>query len=101
LVLKRTVTAMDDYESAFAALSRGQPASFRDFLLAAPNRFIALGEAIGVVKHMMALWGFRFPAGVAPAMDADDALATLQDFERMLAGAELTQDESAVELALG
>jgi hypothetical protein len=101
LVLTRTVAAMDDYESAFAALSRGQPGSFRDFLLSAPGRFIALGEAIGVVKHMQSLWGFRFPAGAAPAMDADDALSTLQDFDRMLTGAELTQDENAVELALG
>ncbi|MBX9746950.1 MAG: hypothetical protein K2X34_08620, partial [Hyphomonadaceae bacterium] len=100
LVLKRTAEAMDDYESAFGALSRGQPASFRDFLLAAPGRFIALGEAIGAVKHMYSLWGFRFPAGAASSMDADDALGMFTDFERTLASAQLVQDEVAVELAL-
>lgn len=100
LVLKRTVQAMDDYESAFGALSRGQPASFRDFLLSAPGRFLALGEAIGAVKHMHSLWGFRFPTGITPSMDADDALAMLHDFDRTLASAQLMHDESAVELAL-
>jgi len=100
LVLKRTAKAMDDYEAAFNALSRGQPASFRDFLLAAPSRFLSLGEAIGAVKHMYSLWGFRFPAGTAPSMEADEALGMLHDFDRTLASAQLVQDENAVELAL-
>jgi hypothetical protein len=100
LVLKRTGEALQDYESSFAALSRGQPASFRDFLLAAPGRFLSLGEAIGVVKHMISLWGFRFPDGAAASIDADEALAMLVEFDRMLVGAELTQDESSIELAL-
>jgi len=100
LILKRTTDAMADYESAFGALSRGQPASFRDFLLAAPSRFIALGEAIGAVKHMHALWGFRFPPNTVAAIEADEAFGMLDEFDRVLESAELTQDQDALEMAL-
>jgi hypothetical protein len=36
----------------------------------------------------------------AASIDADEALAMLVEFDRMLVGAELTQDESSIELAL-
>jgi len=101
LVLQRTTEAMRDYESAFGALSRGAPMSFRDFLLGAPTRFIALGEAVGAMKHMHSLWGFRFPAGATWAMEADEALAMLGEFDRMLETAEFTQDKDGLELQVG
>ncbi len=101
LVLQRTTEAMRDYESAFGALSRGAPMSFRDFLLNAPSRFIALGEAVGAMKHMHSLWGFRFPPNTAAAMEADEALAMLGEFDRMLATAEFTQEQDGLELEVG
>lgn len=101
LVLQRTNEAMRDYESAFGALSRGAPMSFRDFLLSAPGRFIGLGEAIGAVKHMHSLWGFRFPPGATWMMEADEALTMLGEFDRMLATAELTQEQDGLELEVG
>ena len=101
LVLQRTQEAMRDYESAFGALSRGAPMRFRDFLLGAPGRFIALGEAIGAVQHMHSLWGFRFAPGTAAALDAGEALTMLGEFDRMLEAAELTQDQDGLELQIG
>ena len=92
---------MRDYESAFGALSRGAPMRFRDFLLGAPGRFIALGEAIGAVQHMHSLWGFRFAPGTAAALDAGEALTMLGEFDRMLEAAELTQDQDGLELQIG
>jgi hypothetical protein len=92
---------MREYESAFGALSRGAPMSFRDFLLSAPGRFVALGEAIGAMKHMHSIWGFRFPSDAPFVMEAEEALTMLGEFDRMLATAEFTQEHDSQELAIG
>ena len=101
LSLLRTHEAMREYESAFGALSRGAPMSFRDFLLSAPGRFVALGEAIGAMKHMHSIWGFRFPSDAPFVMEAEEALTMLGEFDRMLATAEFTQEHDSQELAIG
>ena len=75
--------------------------SFRDFLLSAPGRFIGLGAAIGAVEHMHSLWGFRFPPGATWMMEADEAFTMLGEFDRMLATAELTQEQDGLELEVG
>jgi hypothetical protein len=91
-VLNHASTAMRDYGAAFSAFSKGQSPGFRKFLLEAPARFIPLGEAIGAVKHIHSLWGFRFPEHSATRLDAPEARQFLQEFERMLTGVELISD---------
>ncbi|MEZ5996649.1 MAG: hypothetical protein R3C25_12955, partial [Hyphomonadaceae bacterium] len=94
-VLWRAGEALLDYDNAFAALARGQPNVLRDFLLSAPGRFVALGEAIGAVEHLHSLWGFRFPGKGAPAAEADELLGMLEEFDRMFAGAEMLRTDDA------
>lgn len=100
VALWRSAEALHDYESAFAALARGQAAGFRDFLLSAPGRFVALGEAIGAVEHMHSLWRFKFKGAATPTAEADDLAPILEEFDRMLAGAELIRDGDEADLML-
>jgi hypothetical protein len=53
------------YDRAYCSLTQdGKPTAFRDFLLSAPDMFMALGEQSGSVQHIMSFWRYRFP-GVA------------------------------------
>jgi hypothetical protein len=100
LALWRSAEALHEYETAFAALSRSQAVAFRDFLLSAPGRFVALGEAIGSVEHMHSLWRFKFKGAAAPTAEADDLAPILEEFDRMLSGAELIRDGAQADLML-
>jgi len=81
-----------DYGAAFASLTDGQPAAFRTFLLKAPSLFIPIGEAVGVVRHILSFWGYRFPGGGTAVMDGDEAIELLCEFEHTLAGVTFAQD---------
>lgn len=89
--LERVDETLLEYGAAFAALAEGQPAAFRTFLLKAPSMFIPIGEAVGVVRHIDSFWRFRFPAGAAPLMDADEAVEILHDFSATLTGLQFVQ----------
>lgn len=91
LAIERVDDTLLEYGVAFAALADGQPAAFRDFLLKAPELFIPIGEAVGVVRHIDSFWRFRFPGDVKPMMEADEAIEVLHDFESTVAGLELVQ----------
>ncbi len=70
------------YDDAFRALTaQGEPATFRDFLLRAPDMFISLGEKVGVISHIGSFWRYRFPPGRPPTCTVEEALDILQDFE--------------------
>lgn len=70
------------YDEAYAGLVRsGHPKSFRDFLLSAPQMFLALGENMAAISHVTSFWRYRFPEGPAGCADADELCAILQDFE--------------------
>jgi hypothetical protein len=70
------------YDDAFAALTaRGEPKTFRDFLLRAPDMFINLGEKVGVISHIGSFWRYRFPPGRPLTCSVEEALDILQDFE--------------------
>jgi hypothetical protein len=86
---RRVQDAIGEYAAAFAALSDGRPAVFRDFLLRAPTMFIPIGEAIGVIKHIQSFWRFRFPQGRAFLIPADEAFEVFTDFEATLGGMEV------------
>lgn len=73
------------YDAAFASLAAGIPGAFRDFLHNAPARFMPIGEAIGVIKHIQSFWSFRFPGQVVASLDVEEALEVFQEFEITLA----------------
>lgn len=93
LALQRVDDTLLQYGVAFAALADGQPTAFRDFLLKAPSLFIPIGEAVGVIRHIDSFWRFRFPEGVTPIMEGDEAIEVLHDFESTVAGVAFVKKE--------
>ncbi len=91
----RIETALLDYGAAFAGLSQGSPTVFRDFLLYAPSLFIPIGEAIGVIQHIKSFWQFRFPAGQAQLLQADEAFEIFSEFEANLGAMAVLHDGEA------
>lgn len=98
--LVRCKESLEDYEHAFKSLTQNRASAFRDFLLAAPSRFVALGEAVGALAHMHSHWRFRFPDAKNANIEADEMLNIAEEFARMLAGAELLQDGATADVML-
>jgi len=74
------------YDSAYAALTRdSQPAAFRDFLLSAPAMFVALGERVGALQHVISFWRYRFPPGKPALASPSELMDLLLDFEDSMA----------------
>ncbi|MBI1251915.1 MAG: hypothetical protein GC189_10630 [Alphaproteobacteria bacterium] len=70
------------YKGAFTSLTEGGASRFRDFLLKAPDLFIPMGEAIGLIKHVRSYWGYRFPKTGAAPLSADEAIELFDDLDR-------------------
>lgn len=70
------------YDRAFAELvQRGDPQAFRDFLLAAPGRFVELGNRLGSITHLVSFWTFRFPAQRRVYVTPEELADIFLDFE--------------------
>lgn len=70
------------YDKAYRGLTiDGQPTAFRDFLLAAPAMFMALGEQSGAVQHIVSFWRYRFPARRPTPVSPDELMDIFLDFE--------------------
>lgn len=70
------------YDKAYASLTvDGQPTAFRDFLLAAPDMFMALGEQSGAVQHIASFWRYRFPQGRRVSVSPEELMDIFLDFE--------------------
>lgn len=70
------------YDRAYCSLTQdGKPTAFRDFLLAAPEMFMALGEQTGSVQHIMSFWRYRFPKGRRVMVSPDELMDIFLDFE--------------------
>lgn len=79
-------TMLGVYDSAYRSLTLdGQPTAFRDFLLAAPDMFMALGEQSGAVQHIISFWRYRFPPGRSAPADPEELMDIFLDFEDGLA----------------
>ena len=73
------------YDKAYQSLTLdGQPTAFRDFLLAAPEMFMGLGEQTGAVQHIVSFWGYRFPLGRPAAISPEELMDIFTDFEDSL-----------------
>jgi hypothetical protein len=76
---------LDIYDVAFKELvDRGDPQAFREFLLAAPGRFLELGERLGAIAHLVSFWDYRFPAGRHSFVTPEEMADILMDFEQGL-----------------
>jgi hypothetical protein len=76
---------LDIYDRAFAKLvEKGDPQAFRDFLLAAPGRFVELGDRLGAINHLVSFWSFRFPATRRAVVTTDELADIFLDFENGL-----------------
>lgn len=91
--LQATVTSTIDgvnemlaiYDKAYASLTQdGQPTGFRDFLLAAPAMFMALGEQTGSVQHIVSFWRYRFPPRKPAMISPEELMDIFMDFEDSL-----------------
>ncbi|MET0293596.1 MAG: hypothetical protein ABW042_01150 [Phenylobacterium sp.] len=70
------------YDRAYLALTRdGDPITFRDFLLAAPQMFVSLGEQLGALQHVVSFWSYRFPDGRPPLIAPEEMMDLFLDFE--------------------
>ena len=100
--IARTVASVDKmldvYNCAYNSLTlEGQPMAFRDFLLAAPDMFMALGEQCGAVQHIVSFWRFRFQRGCATPVSPEELMDILLDFEDSLAF--LDEPEASLDVA--
>ncbi len=85
--VKAVMGYLKTYDAVFLQLTEGNAIAFRDFLLASPEMFMALGEGAGVLSHVATFWRYRFPAGKPLMASMGEILELLQDFESGL-GAE-------------
>jgi len=87
--VKKTVegvnTMLGVYDRAYRSLTvEGQPTGFRDFLLAAPQMFMALGEQTGAVQHIVSFWRYRFPPRRPSMIAPEELMDIFMDFEDSL-----------------
>ncbi len=85
--VKTVMGYLKNYDVVFQQLTQGNAAAFRDFLLASPEMFTALGEGAGTLSHVATFWRYRFPQGKPLMAPMGEILELLQDFEAGL-GAE-------------
>jgi hypothetical protein len=84
--LAKDVTAnLAIYDRAYAELTSGRPAAFREFLLAAPQLFSGLGVALGAVQHIASYWRYRFAVGAPQTVSGLELMDVFLDFEASLA----------------
>lgn len=82
IAIERTSQSIAMYDRAYEALTKeGKPSVFREFLLAAPERFLKLGEELGTLQHIVSFWRYRFTEGKPRLIDTEDLLDLLLDFE--------------------
>ena len=73
------------YDKAYEHLTQdGQPQTFREFLLKAPDLFTQLGERLGGIDHIVSFWRFRFLADTVPVISVDELIDIFMDFEASL-----------------
>jgi len=87
--VKKTVIGVNEmlasYDKAYRSLTQdGQPTAFRDFLLAAPRMFMALGEQTGAVQHIVSFWRYRFPLRKPHVVSPEELMDIFMDFEDSL-----------------
>jgi predicted DNA-binding protein YlxM (UPF0122 family) len=84
--LKRVRQIMSLYDEGLAGLTKnGNAGEFRNFLLEAPNLFIELGHAMGVISHIVSYWQHQFKPTQTEVVNVEEFLDLLKEFELGLA----------------
>ncbi|MCG9917163.1 MAG: hypothetical protein MH112_12505 [Phenylobacterium sp.] len=85
--MERAENIVGRYKTAYSALTVSkEPATFRAFLMSAPDMFVELGEYLGSLQHITSFWKYRFPAGRPRLILASDLAEMFVEFEDSLAG---------------
>lgn len=84
--LEQIEKIMNIYDQAYSELvTKGNPKSFREFLLTAPNLFQQLGGQLAVVNHMCHFWAYRFHGRYAnPQITGVELMDLFNDFQQGL-----------------
>lgn len=69
-----------DYTEAYGELLDGRANAFRDFLLTAPDRFIPIGESVGMLRHITSFWEFYVPKTDPRIVSGREALSLFSEF---------------------
>lgn len=72
------------YRQAYKELLEGKPKAFQEFLQNAPERFLEVGEAFGMIMHIKSFWRFRFN-DKSSVLPPDEALEIFRDFDLQFA----------------
>jgi len=73
------------YDEAYLELTtRENPLAFRNFLLAAPNMFVEIGERLGGIQHVTSFWRYRFPSKKPSTVPAEDLMELFDEFNSHL-----------------
>jgi hypothetical protein len=73
------------YDTAYRGLTQTQdPVGFRQFLLRAPQMFLDLGEAVGLLEHSVDYWGYRSKAIEPRRFSGDDYLMLISELKEGL-----------------
>jgi hypothetical protein len=70
------------YDNAYRGLTQTQdPVGFRSFLLRAPQMFIDLGEAVGLLEHSVEFWDYRSRMIEPRRFTGDDYLSLVAELK--------------------
>ena len=70
------------YDDGLAGLTKkGNAAEFRRFLLEAPDLFMELGHAMGMISHIVSYWRYQFRPNQADVTNVEEFLDLLKDFD--------------------
>jgi hypothetical protein len=88
--IERSGDILSLYDDGLAGLTKkGNAAEFRRFLLEAPGLFIELGNAIGMISHIVSYWRYQFRPNQSEVTNIEEFLDLLKDFDLGLSPREI------------
>ena len=80
--MKKTMASIKNYQDAYfeAMIYDEKPLMFREFLRDAPKQFQSLGASLGMMRHAVTFWRYRFGALKPASCTAQDFLEIMRDF---------------------
>ncbi|CAN1566127.1 hypothetical protein MCEMIH15_02922 [Caulobacteraceae bacterium] len=80
--IERTGDILSLYDDGLAGLTKkGNAAEFRRFLLEAPGLFIELGNAMGMISHIVSYWRYQFRPNQSEVTNVEEFLDLRKDFD--------------------
>jgi hypothetical protein len=83
--IERTGDILSLYDDGLAGLGKkGNAPEFCRFLLEAPGLFIELGNAMGMISHIVSYWHYQFWPSQSEVTNVEEFLDLLKDFDLSL-----------------